>query len=268
MTSMLPDEGEHLATGWEPDLDPADSIIRQAVLAHASWAVAQARSLGRPWQDGPDWAAGHTGDRGAMTNWVVVKRPLLDLGRVVEEVAALLPTGVPYLLVSAWPTPDLTPHGLSLVGHPPLMFRAPSLAADTAPGDLDVRWVSGPAELADAEQVIVDGYPMPDMQPFSPGQLYVPELLATSTRVVVAYDAGIPVATAAAHSSSGVTLVEGVAVMPAARGKGAGAAVTLAATTAFPDQGAVLIASDDGQPVYARLGYVRVERWTVWIRVS
>jgi hypothetical protein len=54
--------------------------------------------------------------------------------------------------------------------------------------------------------------------------------------------------------------------MPEARGKGAGAAVTLAATTAFPDQAAVLIASDDGQPVYARLGYVRLERWTVWMR--
>jgi predicted GNAT family acetyltransferase len=73
-------------------------------------------------------------------------------------------------------------------------------------------------------------------------------------------------ATAAAHSAAGVTLVEGVAVMPEARGKGAGAAVTLAATTAFPGQAAVLIASDDGQPVYARLGYLRLERWTVWMR--
>jgi hypothetical protein len=266
MTSMLPDEGEHLTTGWEPDLDTSDSIVRQAVLAHASWAVAQASSLGRAWHDGPDWAAGHSGDRGAMTNWVVVKRPLLDLGRVVEEVAALLPAGVPYLLVSAWPTPDLSPHGLGLVGHPPLMFRAPSPELAPARSDLEVRWVSGAAELADAERVIVDGYPMPEMQPFSPGQLYVPELLDTSTRVVVAYDHEIPMATAAAHSAAGVTLVEGVAVMPEARGKGAGAAVTLAATTAFPGQAAVLIASDDGQPVYARLGYLRLERWTVWMR--
>jgi hypothetical protein len=28
----------------------------------------------------------------------------------------------------------------------------------------------------------------------------------------------------------------------------------------------VLIASDEGRPVYERLGYVAVERWTVWLR--
>ena len=65
-----------------------------------------------------------------------------------------------------------------------------------------------------------------------------------------------------------MTLVENVAVMPAARGRGAGAAVTWAATSAFPSQPAVLIASDDGQPVYARLGYQRLERWTIWLRPS
>jgi len=268
MTSMLPDEGEHLATGWDADLDPADSIVRQAVLVHASWAVAQARGLGRPWQDGPRWAAGHAGDRGALTNWVVVKQPLLDLGQVVDEVDELVPRDVPYLLVSAWPTPDLTPHGLGLVGHPPLMFRSPSPVTESPPSDLDVRWVEGAAELADAERVLVEGYPMPELQPFAPGALYAPPLLETTTRVVVAYDDDVPIATAAAHSAHGITLVEGVAVMPSARGKGAGAAVTVAATTAYPGQPAVLLASDDGQPVYARLGYLRLERWTIWMRAS
>jgi hypothetical protein len=267
MSSMLPDEDEHLTTGWEPDLDPADSIVRRAVLAHASWAVAQASNIGRPWQDGPRWAGGHAGDRGAMTNWVVVKQPLLNLGQVIEEVNALLPSDVPYLLVSPWPTPDLTPHGLGLVGHPPLMFRAASPASESPPAGLELRWVGDAAALADAERVLVDGYPLPELQPFTPGTLYAPPLLQTPTRVVVAYDDGVPIATATAHSAAGITLVEGVAVMPSGRGKGAGAAVTAAATTAFPAQPAVLIASDDGQPVYERLGYLRLERWTAWIRL-
>jgi hypothetical protein len=33
MSSMLPEEREHLTTGWEDDLSPADSLVRQAVLA-------------------------------------------------------------------------------------------------------------------------------------------------------------------------------------------------------------------------------------------
>ncbi|MGA9310561.1 MAG: hypothetical protein WBV74_09345 [Pseudonocardiaceae bacterium] len=48
-TSMLPAEGEHLTTGWEPDLAAGDTLVRQAVLVHASWPVRVARSAGRPW---------------------------------------------------------------------------------------------------------------------------------------------------------------------------------------------------------------------------
>ena len=266
MASLLPDDDEHLTTGWEADVDPADSVVRGSVLVHASWAIAQARSLGRPWRDGPQWAGGHSGDRGAMTNWVVLKQPLIDLDRVIGEVDELFPPGVPFLLVSPWPTSDLSRCRLALVGHPPLMFRPQSAATPWPSTGLDVRWVSNVDELAGAERVLVDGYPMPELRPFSPGRLYAPALLATDTRIAVAYLDGSPIATATAHSGHGITLVEGVAVMPAARGKGAGAAVTAAATTAYPDQSAVLLASDDGQPVYESLGYLRLERWTVWLR--
>jgi hypothetical protein len=269
MTSLLPDEGEQLTTGWEPDVDPADSVVRQAVMVHASWAVAQARGLGRPWDDVPRWSAGHGGDA-ALSNWVVVKQPLLDVdayGEVIGEVDELFGPGVSYIVLCPWPTPDLRQFRLGLVGHPPLMFRPPGAVPEMAAG-LDVRWVSTPAELADAERVLVEGYPMPELQPFTPGRVYPADLLEveTATRVVVAYDGGAPIATAAAHTVHGITLVEAVAAMPQARGKGAGGAVTAAATTALPEQAAVLIASDDGQPVYRRLGYHRLERWTLWLR--
>jgi hypothetical protein len=45
MTSLLPDEGERLTTGSERDLDSADSVVCQAVLVHASWAVVQGRGM-------------------------------------------------------------------------------------------------------------------------------------------------------------------------------------------------------------------------------
>jgi predicted GNAT family acetyltransferase len=77
---------------------------------------------------------------------------------------------------------------------------------------------------------------------------------------------GEPAAVAAAHQHAGVTIVEYVATLPAARGRGAATAVTWAATLANPAQPAVLLASDEGRPVYEHMGYVAVERWTVWLR--
>lgn len=53
---------------------------------------------------------------------------------------------------------------------------------------------------------------------------------------------------------------------PGARGRGAGAAVTWAATLADPEVPAVLVASDDGRPTYERMGYLPLERWTAWLR--
>lgn len=266
MTSILPPEDEQLTTGWEPDVPAQDSIVRQSVLVHAAWAVELARCAGRSWHDGDDWAGGHVGDRGALTNQVVLKRPVADPGRLLGQVAGFYPAEVPYLLISAWPTSDLSVYGLGLVGHPPLMLRPVTVTTAPPRTDLELRWAKDPEELAAAERVLVEGYPFPELQPFTPGRLLAPALLDSPARVMVAWDGDTAMATATAHCAHGVTLVENVAVLPAARGKGAGAAVTWAATVAQPGHPAVLIASDAGQPTYSRLGYLRVERWTVWLR--
>lgn len=266
MASILPPADEQLTTGWEPDVPAADSLVRQSVLVHTAWAVELARCAGRSWHEGDDWAGGYVGDSGALTNQVVLKRPDVDPARVLGQLAAFYPAHVPYLLISPWPTSDLGIYGLGLVGHPPMMLRPVSEQTVPPETDLELRWVSGPDELAAAERVLVEGYPFPELQPFVPGRLLAPKLLASPARVVVAWDGDRPVATATAYSAHGVTLVENVAVLPAARGRNAGSAVTWAATIAQPEQPAVLIASDAGQPVYSRLGYLRLERWTVWLR--
>jgi hypothetical protein len=263
--SILPPRDEHLTTGWEPDVPPGDTLVRRAVLVHASWSTAVAAAAGRPWRTGARWAGGWIGDRGALTNPVVLMRPLAEPDEVLAEIGALFPQRVPYLLVSAWPTPDLRPHGLGLVGHPPLMVRLPAPGPDPGRG-IDVREVRDADELAIAERVLVEGYPLPELEPLTPGSLRAPSLLQPATRVWLARSDGEPAAVAAAHQHAGVTLVEFVATLPAARGRGAGAAVTWAATLSDPARPAVLIASDDGRPVYERMGYVAVERWTVWLR--
>ncbi|WP_328521635.1 hypothetical protein [Kribbella sp. NBC_00359] len=263
-SSILPPEGETLATGWEPELAPADSLVRQAVLAHASWAIDAPRRAGQPWYDGDTWAGGILGDRGPLTNWVVPKQPV-DPAEVIAEAARELPNNVPYLFVSAWPTRDLREHGLALAGHPPLMVHLPAIPTTPPATDLEIRQVTDAAGLADAERVLVEGYPLPELQPFQPGAVYDVSFLEGSA-VWVGYDGDVPLATSTAHHAAGLTVVENVAVMPAARGRGAGAAITWAATTHHPDHPAALIASDNGQPVYQRLNYLRLERWTVWVR--
>ncbi len=77
---------------------------------------------------------------------------------------------------------------------------------------------------------------------------------------------GRPVATAGAREGHGVVDVDWVATLPGERGHGYGAALTWAATLCRPDRTAVLIASDDGQPVYQAMGYLRLLRLTLWHR--
>jgi hypothetical protein len=263
--SVLPDPDEHLTTGWEPGVPPSDTLVRRAVLVHASWAISVADSLGRPLGRTDRWAAGYLGETGALTNPVIVLQPLDEAGfaEVLTEVGELIPPHVTYFLVSPFATPDLTRHGLALVGHPPLMVRFPGgEAPDLAPG-VELREVSTAEDLAVAERVLVEGYPMPDA---APGSVFAPSVIDGPTRVWLAYVDGEPSATAAAHLAGDAVLVEYVAALSTARGRGAGAAVTWAATLADPALPAVLVASDDGRPLYERMGYQALERWTVWLR--
>jgi hypothetical protein len=263
--SILPAEGEHLTTGWEPAAPADDTLKRSAVLVHASWPVAVADALGRPWRRTDRWAGALIGDAGALVNPVILIRPLAeqDAGTLVAEVGELIPPGTPYFLLSPWLTPDFAPHGLVLIGHPPLMIRFPAPRPRPDPAGVEVVEVQDPDSLAVAERVLIEGYPMPSTPSNS---VLAPGLLGGPTRVWLGYVAGEPVSVAMAHRAAGAVLVEYVAALPAARGKGAGSAVTWAATLSDPTLPAVLVASDDGRPTYARMGYLPLERWTAWVR--
>lgn len=74
-----------------------------------------------------------------------------------------------------------------------------------------------------------------------------------------------PVATALGHVASGLQHVECVSTVAEHRRRGYGEALTWAATTLDPTLPAVLISSDQGRPVYQRMGYLAVDRWVFWI---
>jgi hypothetical protein len=102
--SILPAEGEHLTTGWEPDLaanDTTDTLVRQAVLVHVSWPTAVAGAAGRPWRAGASWAGGWIGDRGALTNPVVLTQLLTRPKEILREIGSLFGADIPGLLLEA-----------------------------------------------------------------------------------------------------------------------------------------------------------------------
>lgn len=263
--SILPDEGEHLTNGWEPDVPPGDTLKRRAVLAHASWPIAVSSALDRPSRRTDRWAGALIAAGGALTNPVILTQPVAEqeAASLVAEVGDLIPATTTYFLLSPWPTPDLAPQGLALLGHPPLMVRLPGPRTQDDPEGVRVVEVDDDDTLGVAERVLIAGYPMPGSPP---GSVLRPGLLDGTTRVWLGYVDGEAVSVAAAHRAAGATLVEYVAALPAARGRGAGAAVTWAATLADPDLPAVLVASDDGRPTYERMGYLPIERWTAWLR--
>lgn len=267
--SIFPDADEFLATGWEPQTPATDTLLRQAIEVHASWATAVGSALGRPSRHTERWAGAYVADRGALTNPVVLTQPLLEVAEFAEvlvEIGEVVPEGVPFFLLSPFPAPDLAELGLVKVGHPPLMVRLPGGAPPPLKPGVTLREVYDAAALEVAERVLIEGYPMPELQPIVPGAFFAPAILDGATRVWTAYVDGVPAATAASHVAGDAVLVEYVAALQSARGRGAASAATWAAAVCAPELPALLLSSDDGRPVYERMGFHALTRWTAWVR--
>jgi hypothetical protein len=255
---------EHLTHGWEPATPGDDSILRAFVLSSAevsAWVAERAGGRAQRWDD---VAAADAGSPVLFDNLVVLLAPpaYIDLADVVARVSAFYPPERHFVLLSPWPTPDLAPHGLQLMGHPPFMTRAAGGSVPAVPDGLRIVEVADAATLADVLVVLSGGFGIPvDGSPLSD-----PALLGGPLRIWVGYAGGQPVATAAARVSHGVIDVEAVATLPDCRGRGYGEALTWAATLADPALPAVLYASDIGRPVYERMGYLTQFRFTLWHR--
>ncbi|MBV9953294.1 MAG: GNAT family N-acetyltransferase, partial [Acidimicrobiia bacterium] len=122
------------------------------------------------------------------------------------------------------------------------------------------------ARMEQVERVLIEGYPIPELMPVEPGRTFTASVLGGPTRFFVGALDGEPVATAAVTIAHGVGVIELVATLAGARGRGFGALATQAAALADPTIPAVLVASDLGRPVYERLGFLPVSRWTLWMK--
>ncbi len=173
-------------------------------------------------------------DRRAHQPRDVLTRPLDGAGfaEVVGKLGELVPSARAGFLVSPFPTPDLTRHGLALVGHPPLMVRFPGGQAPPLPrGSSCARCARRGARRRRARP----GRGLPDARPpLSPAR--------SSRRRSSTGRPGSGWRTSTGNRPrpprrtwpGDAVLVEYVAALPTARGRGAGAAVTWAATLAEP----------------------------------
>lgn len=256
--------GEHLTHGWEPDTPVEDSVLRRFVVANASHTRALATAGGGRAQLWDDVSAADAASPIIFDNAAVLLAPpqLVDLDEVVDRLLTFYPADRHWVLLSAWPTPDLTPRGLELMGHPPLMIRPPGGAAPPLPPGLrieQVRDVEGLADFVTVFTTVFDmdrrGLPLVDRA-----------VLDGPFRLLVGYLDDRPVATAGTRIGYGLNDIEWVSCLAEVRGRGIGGALAWAATLAVPEYPAALIATDDGQPVYERMGYLRLMRMTMWHR--
>ncbi len=270
MTTLTADPHERLEDGASAATPEGDNLLLDYARAEADAFGALATAVnGRVEHDDDLGVALHdTGVASPFGNTALCTAPV-PADRTAE-LAARLQTffgggaGGPYLVFCPWPTGDLAPFGFHRVGHPPLMLRPAGGTAPVVPG-LRIVAVDDTAGLVDFEHTLIEAYPAPEMAGAPVGTMHGPGLLDTRWRFFVGYEGDRPVATAAAWVAPTLTIVEQVATRDECRGKGYGAALTAAATFAEPANPAMLIASDPGRPVYDRLGYLPLLRYSLWL---
>jgi len=264
----------HLRAGWEPDTPIEDSLLRRFLV---NWTLSieaqgkpfKARTLRRD-----DLAAVDVGRPSVGGNVATLLAPLYS--EEVDEVMAALDdfygfasgerTGAVYLF-SPWPTPDLRLHGWTPVDYQPLMLRAAGGDLPPSPSGLRIEEVHDEEGLRAFETAIVDGFPISELAGQGPGAAFKVEMLADERqRLWVGWEGERPVSAASAFVTAGVNNVTLVVTLPEARGRGYGATLTWQATLADPALPAMLLATDDGRPVYERLGYLSLFRFTLWSR--
>lgn len=228
------------------------------------------RAMDRRWTHWDDaWVADMQG-QSPFFNSATLLRPLdppaaTDLIDRLSHFYAAQP-GAPWILWSAWPASasDLRGRGFELLAQLPLMVRPPGGALPAPPPLLRIVEATDAATLADGEQVTIDGYPLPELQPVRTGSLFDARGVGGRLRMWVGYLDERAVATATALIDEAVNGIYTVATLPDVRGRGYGTALTAQALAAAPALPAALEATDAGYSIYARLGFMEVARYELW----
>jgi hypothetical protein len=271
---LVPVIDPHLRAGWKPDTPVADSLLRRFLANWTASIEAHTLSMGGRVLRRDDLAAADLGRPSFGGNVATLLAPLFsedpeDVVAALDEFygfARGIGSGTVFLF-SPWPTPDLRLHGWTLHGYQPLMLRPVGTATLPEPTELRIEDVRNETQLRAFELAMVRGFEAPELEAQGPGAVFAAAILADDRlRMWVGREDDRPVSAAAAFVAAGVNNVTLVGTVPEARRRGHGAALTWRATLADPTLPAMLLATDDGRPVYERMGYLPLFRFAVWSR--
>src|SRR6185312_916839 len=220
-------------TGWEIDAPESDTALRQFLLAQGELQRLLGVSLEATIVENERLIAVDTGRPASMVNMGLIRQPLhaANIEQTMAELDGLFGREDARGFVAVYcplPTPDLSGWGWSLAGHPPLQLRSPF--APLVPSDVRVERVENKGELAEFEQIMIEGFDFEEMRGAEAGTYMSPEILQDERfGAWIGYLDGDPVAAAASFVEAGIVDVVMVATVPAERRRGAGLAVTQAA---------------------------------------
>jgi GNAT superfamily N-acetyltransferase len=190
---------------------------------------------------------------------------------IADTLAELAAAEVPFAFWWTGPSTRPADLGRRLEAHglEPLEVDAPGMVAtiadldlaalERAPAGLEITPARDDADLEDFVEAFARGYEMPDWAARAWAEATAAAGLERAPwRIHVGRLDGRPVASAIAVPGGGAVGLYGVATVPEARGRGIGAAMTLAPLVEAAAAGhrhAALFSSDMGLPLYRRLGF-------------
>jgi hypothetical protein len=257
-----------LETGWLADTPIDDTLFRQFLHNQGEVNAIFAEALDGRVDDTPDVFLADAGSPVPYMNQAILTRPLTGADDDVLDRAESFFASSRWTvtLLSIWPTPDLRGRGWLLVGHPAFVARGPAPVDQVERAGVEVRRASNADDIATAERVAIEGYPIEEAVGQPPGSVFPPGLIGRDVIVRLGLVDGEPVAIGNAHVGHGVVNLCLGATLPAARRRGVWQSLVWARVADAPDRPAVAYTSDYSRPGFIRMGFMPITRFTMWAR--
>src|SRR5882724_3611287 len=111
MTSTTSTSTTRLCSGWEPETPVGDTLLRRFVVGYGERIERLARAGGGHVERRPDAVLAASRSPWPFDNAVILLRPPASESALAElrcRAWSFFPAGRPWILWSAWPTPDLS----------------------------------------------------------------------------------------------------------------------------------------------------------------